>query len=109
MKLDENTMANVLHRDYLRPLLAFLDGQIDGLQACANVKGACITLTDQIKRVCGEQTKTAQDQEAQALMLLAALRSPEGTPIRDFAIGYLEAARTDQAATKAEHSAKEAM
>lgn len=100
MKNDENTMANVLHRDYLRPLLAFLDGQIERDQAWVNIKGACSTLTEQIERVCKEQTKTAQDQEAQALMLLAALRSTEGTPVRDFAVGYLEAARADLAATE---------
>lgn len=105
MKNDEKPMGNVLHRDYLKTLLAFLDGQIDGLQACANIKGVCISLTEEIKRICNEQAKAAKDQEAQALMILSALRSPEGTTIRDFAVGYLEAARADLAATAADTSA----
>lgn len=100
MKNDENTIGTVLHRDYLKPLLAFLDGQIERDQAWVNIKGACSTLTEQIKRICNEKTKAAQDQEAQALMLLAALRSPEGTPVRAFAVSFLEAARADLAATE---------
>lgn len=99
MKFDENTMGNVLHRDYLKPLLAFLDGQIERDQAWVNIKGACISLTEEIKRICNEKVKGAQDQEAQALMLLSALRSPEGTPVRAFAVSFLEAARADLAAT----------